>query len=144
MVDTTHVMDKVLKQRAVQFIALIIYKLRRHLPGLRIEFSQEDLKEFNSAFHIQQPQVQALNENNMVTIQLVDQRGGALLLARTTSSDYPDIELTKEQAETVVSLADAACTEQQMGEDHAALVEFIFERYPDLKENYEDLASYVG
>lgn len=78
-----HPMTKMMQDRAVQFIGLILWKIRPVFPNLSITITTQDMEEMINSFHPgQTPVVAILGNDTQFTLRLVDQESGAALLKR--------------------------------------------------------------
>lgn len=134
--NPSHPMSKFSADHAVQFIALIIWKLRAHCPNLEVRLSASDMKDFKRAFLIQTPVVAAIGDPDGITLRLLDQEGGKLHLQRAdANADHPAAQemerMLKARADApgiATALALALGAEGQMGALSSAQGEMLVQQ----------------
>jgi hypothetical protein len=85
-----HPMSKLFDKEAVKFIALILWKLRAHCPGLEVRLEAADLRSFNDSFIIQQPVVACIGEQDAIVLRLVDSKTGEKLFMQKGDPNSPE------------------------------------------------------
>jgi len=87
-----HPMSDLATQHALKFLALTIWKLRRHCPNLAIEITLQDMEALMRAFSHggQQPVVAFIGKANSVTVQLVDAQSGRQLVIEKGDENSPN------------------------------------------------------
>lgn len=95
--NSNHPMMKMMRDNMPQFLALIIWKLRKHLPGLLVRITTEDMKELTLAFAFQKPIVACIGEPEAVVFQLVDETTGQALFVGESGSILSPAALEMEE-----------------------------------------------
>lgn len=83
-----HVMTRFAQENATKLIALLIWKLRRHIPNLQVELSIQDMQECTRA--LGRGVVAVTGKGDGLILQLVDtETGKALALSADARIDNP-------------------------------------------------------
>lgn len=93
--NPNHPMSQFAQENATKLLALIIWKLRKHCPNLAVEISTGDMEQLASVFSHsgQVPVVACIGRKDGITLQLVDEASGKMLVEQLGDENSPNAKM---------------------------------------------------
>jgi len=93
-----HPMSQFGQENALKFLALVIWKLRKHCPNLALEITQQDMEQLAEVFMAngQRGVVAIIGKRDSVVLQLMDEATGKALSTPANDENSPNAKMMRQ------------------------------------------------